>query len=552
MIGDGPLRPGIEQMARSYGVWEACRFLGRVSDAERDDWLRRAHAVRDAEPPSRPRPGRGGLRHRLPGGGRVRQAGRGGHRRRRARRGRRRRDGPAGRPAGPAPGRRGDRRRAARRGARDAGSARPGGRTPSGTPGALSARGCRRRCSVCSAAAGASGEGPLRQPHGDGQRRRALAARPARRAAGECVPRCWPRPRASWPRSRASAACRSSASAARRGRCAFTRCTRPRALAEMALAARQVRAARRAEPRRARARQLDPRGHRLRARPRRGAVARARPRLPAARSAEQRDDAADRRHRDRRARQLALHGALGARGGARPRASRSSTTRSTSRASTRSASIAQAAGPASASRRPASCSGVVAQLTPWKGQDTAIAPSPLLRAQGVDARLLLIGAASFTDSATRYDNESYVAELEALAAGAGAGRAGLLARRARGCARADPRARPAAAALVGGAVRARRDRGDGARRAGAGDRRGGPAEILEGGRGALLLPPREPEAWARAAAALAGDPARRTRIGEEGRRRAASEFGLGAHAVAMAALYDRVLAGAGARGDSLQ
>jgi phosphatidyl-myo-inositol dimannoside synthase len=43
VIGDGPLRPGIEQMARSYGVSEACRFLGRVSDAERDEWLRRAH-----------------------------------------------------------------------------------------------------------------------------------------------------------------------------------------------------------------------------------------------------------------------------------------------------------------------------------------------------------------------------------------------------------------------------------------------------------------------------------------------------------------------------
>jgi phosphatidylinositol alpha-1,6-mannosyltransferase len=43
VIGDGPLRSSIEQMARSYGVWEACRFLGRVSDAERDEWLRRAH-----------------------------------------------------------------------------------------------------------------------------------------------------------------------------------------------------------------------------------------------------------------------------------------------------------------------------------------------------------------------------------------------------------------------------------------------------------------------------------------------------------------------------
>jgi phosphatidylinositol alpha-1,6-mannosyltransferase len=42
VIGDGTLRPGLEHLARAVGVDDAVRFLGAVSDAERDEWLRRA------------------------------------------------------------------------------------------------------------------------------------------------------------------------------------------------------------------------------------------------------------------------------------------------------------------------------------------------------------------------------------------------------------------------------------------------------------------------------------------------------------------------------
>jgi phosphatidyl-myo-inositol dimannoside synthase len=42
VIGDGSLRPGIEALARSYRVSGATRFLGALSDRERDEWLRRA------------------------------------------------------------------------------------------------------------------------------------------------------------------------------------------------------------------------------------------------------------------------------------------------------------------------------------------------------------------------------------------------------------------------------------------------------------------------------------------------------------------------------
>jgi glycosyltransferase involved in cell wall biosynthesis len=43
-IGDGKLRAGYEQFARQLGVADHVRFLGRVSDDERDRWLRRSHA----------------------------------------------------------------------------------------------------------------------------------------------------------------------------------------------------------------------------------------------------------------------------------------------------------------------------------------------------------------------------------------------------------------------------------------------------------------------------------------------------------------------------
>ncbi len=45
VIGDGSLRPGLEQLARSYGVAGSIRFLGAVSDDQRNAWLARAHVL---------------------------------------------------------------------------------------------------------------------------------------------------------------------------------------------------------------------------------------------------------------------------------------------------------------------------------------------------------------------------------------------------------------------------------------------------------------------------------------------------------------------------
>ncbi len=68
---------------------------------------------------------------------------------------------------------------------------------------------------------------------------------------------------------------------------------------------------------------------------------------------------------------------------------------------------------------------------------------------------------------------------------------------------------------------------------------GGPAEILRGGLAGMLLPPREPLAWARAIAELSGDPARRAEMGRAGRLRAERDFSMGAHVAAMMDVYAR-------------
>lgn len=58
VIGDGPLRAGLQAMAAEVGVADCVRFLGAVENAERDLWLRRADVF--AMPSRLPGPGLAG------------------------------------------------------------------------------------------------------------------------------------------------------------------------------------------------------------------------------------------------------------------------------------------------------------------------------------------------------------------------------------------------------------------------------------------------------------------------------------------------------------
>ena len=58
--------------------------------------------------------------------------------------------------------------------------------------------------------------------------------------------------------------------------------------------------------------------------------------------------------------------------------------------------------------------GQVAQITPWKAQDTSIRALARLHQDGVNAHLLIVGKIAFSGRGVRYDNESYLSQLHQL------------------------------------------------------------------------------------------------------------------------------------------
>ena len=190
--------------------------------------------------------------------------------------------------------------------------------------------------------------------------------------------------------------------------------------------------------------------------------------------------------------------------------------------------------------------GVVAQLTPWKGQDTAVQALGVLRSQGIDAHLLLVGSAKFRSSAARYDSQAYVQRLRRLVTAGGLeDRVSWLGERedVASVMRAldlvlvpsweEPFGRVVLEALALQVPVIATDSG-------------GPREIITEGREGLLRPPRSPEAWAEAIRALADDARARERMGRLGRARVQEAFTLQQHAAALVEIYERAAARPGA------
>jgi glycosyltransferase involved in cell wall biosynthesis len=186
--------------------------------------------------------------------------------------------------------------------------------------------------------------------------------------------------------------------------------------------------------------------------------------------------------------------------------------------------------------------GVLAQLSPWKGQGTAIEALRLLRDDGIDAHLLLIGSAKFVARATRFDNEAYVAGLRARVAQAGLEeRVSWLGERedVPELVRAldilllpsleEPFGRALIEAMALGVPVISTDVG-------------GPSEIIEQGREGYLLSPHEPAAWAQAIRRIAERPDRGREMGLAGRRRVEAAFTSDHHAAAMLDIYERAIA----------
>jgi glycosyltransferase involved in cell wall biosynthesis len=185
--------------------------------------------------------------------------------------------------------------------------------------------------------------------------------------------------------------------------------------------------------------------------------------------------------------------------------------------------------------------GVVAQLTPWKGQDTAVRALALLRERGIDAHLLLVGSAKFLARSSRHDNAAYVARLRELV-----NRENLSEHVSWLGEREDvPELMRALDALLlpsteepfGRAVAEAMAMGVPVLATNV----GGPAEVVRDGHDGFLLPPREPEAWANALAELAASPELAARMGASGRARAADAFTLERHLERVLEVYQRAL-----------
>jgi glycosyltransferase involved in cell wall biosynthesis len=179
---------------------------------------------------------------------------------------------------------------------------------------------------------------------------------------------------------------------------------------------------------------------------------------------------------------------------------------------------------------------VVAQITPWKGQATAIEALALLKERGLGARLLLVGG-------VKYDNAAYLRSLRQLVrdlrlqedvtfVGDRADVPEVL--RAidvllvpsweepfgRSVVEAMAMETPVIATCVGG-----------------------PAEVIEDGSNGRLVEPRKPEAWSRAIEELLADPDLQRTMGQAGRR-TAMRFDRPIHVEKVMAAYRRTLSSA--------
>jgi glycosyltransferase involved in cell wall biosynthesis len=180
--------------------------------------------------------------------------------------------------------------------------------------------------------------------------------------------------------------------------------------------------------------------------------------------------------------------------------------------------------------------GEVAQITPWKGQDTAVRALAQVREAGLDAHLVLVGSVVFAGKAVRHDNNAFLQGLERLSAELGVAHAvHFLGQRADvpeivkdldltmlpsweepfGLATVESLAM-GTPPLVGSI--------------------GAGPELVQDGVTGRVLEPRRPELWAAAAHELLTDPVARRRLAARGPA-AATPFSDDAHARGMLALY---------------
>ncbi|MBJ7328807.1 MAG: glycosyltransferase family 4 protein [Solirubrobacteraceae bacterium] len=181
---------------------------------------------------------------------------------------------------------------------------------------------------------------------------------------------------------------------------------------------------------------------------------------------------------------------------------------------------------------------VVAQLTPWKGQEDAIRAVALLAEQHPELRLLVVGSAKFQTA--RLDNQAYADELHVLPDRLGiADRVRFLGER-----RDVPEILRALDVLLVPSWKEAFGRivveGMAMRLPVVATDVGGPREIVTHGADGLLAAPQDPRAWADALGRLAADPEQRRILGEAGWNTARARFTPAHAADRVAAVYGRL------------
>jgi glycosyltransferase involved in cell wall biosynthesis len=186
--------------------------------------------------------------------------------------------------------------------------------------------------------------------------------------------------------------------------------------------------------------------------------------------------------------------------------------------------------------------GIVAQITPWKGHDTAVRALARLRTSHPTARLVCVGQAKFVGAGTRFDNPAFEKRLKGLirelqlddavefwgqrddvSAILPALDALLVPSWEEPLGRTMLEAMASGTPVVATTI-------------------GGPAEVIEPGVTGFLAPPRDPGAWADILGRALEDPARLEAVAEAGRASVVERFDSGRYVREVLRLYEQLLA----------